>query len=316
MCAFLPEKGETWYLAAWELAAQDDFDERLGRFENEFLHNEFPEAFKWKERTNVPAGGERELLRDDARHSVAAYSNWHVTDAAEFSVLDDLTLRREFIVTLTTELRRARAEFASTVPTPIDGTNVLCVARIFADRDEYLEAVGEDMAWSAACWCPPRRELVAYLPREGTAELLKTLRHESFHQYLSYACAMITASPWFNEGYAQYFEDPEDDAFGIETDFDLLAPMIPDLLKMDYGRFYDGSALERRLKYRLAWSIVRFIEKGARKVRFDPFKDLKRDYVAALLESKDRVVATGAAFKNADNLANFVTEWKKYWKTR
>ena len=92
--------------------------------------------------------------------------------------------------------------------------------------------------------------------------------------------------------------------------------MIPDLLKMDYERFYDGSALERRLKYRLAWSIVRFIEKGARKVRFDPFKDLKSDYVAALLESKDRVVATGTAFKNADNLANFVTEWKKYWKTR
>ena len=205
VCAFLPEKSDSWFLAVWELAVGDEQDEMVKLFTDGFLEGE------WRRRYGkIPgrpaAAGERELLRADARHSVAAYDNWRCTDAEEFSVLDELPLGGAFITALTNDLSRMRRLYAETIPTPLDGSNVLCVARIYAERESYIAAAGEEMAWSAAYWNPLRRELVAYLPQSGSEGLVQTIRHEAFHQYLSYAASMIPASPWFNEGYAQYFE--------------------------------------------------------------------------------------------------------------
>jgi hypothetical protein len=90
--------------------------------------------------------------------------------------------------------------------------------------------------------------------------------------------------------------------------------MLGELVKMDYAQFYSGTQEERRLKYRLAWSLAYFLEKGAPKVRFDPFKNLKRDYVAALLERRDMHEATDAAFGGQEKFADFVAEWKRFWK--
>lgn len=341
VCAFLPEKSRAWYLATWELVSGDDFDYSCELFETEFLakwaeivkkelRSEAEEEEENKEKGKRKRGkgisgegveyeraGERELLRADARHSVTNYANWHVTDAPEFTVLDDLPSDNAFVRTLTNDLPVLRAKYAAALPSPVDGTNVLCVARIFKDRDEYLDAVGEDMAWTVAYWSPLRRELVAYLPMDGADGLMKTIRHEAFHQYLSYACAMISVSPWLNEGYASYFEDESSASWGLDgqtLDFNQLGEYLPTVLKMDYEQFYAGTAQERQLKYRLAWSIAYFLEKGAPKVRFEPFKDLKKDYVAALLKHRDRALATAAAFGTRDKLDQFIAEWKKFWQ--
>ena len=218
-----------------------------------------------------------------------------------------------------------RAKYAAALPTPLNGSNVLCVARIYATRDEYLDALETDgitnMTWSAAYWSPQRRELVAYLPPDGGQELLRTIRHEAFHQYLSYATSMISASPWLNEGYAQYFEDDGNADWGegvelTDENLDRMAAAIPPLLLMDYAQFYDGNDFARRFKYRLAWSIVRFLEKGADEVRLKPFAGLKQRYVEALLETRDMRRATSAAFKDEDLLKKFIAEWKKFWKNQ
>jgi len=207
------------------------------------------------------------------------------------------------------------------MPSPIDGSNVLAVARIFASRAEYLDALGQndhgDMEWSAAYWSPQRRELVAYLPEDGSEKLLETIRHEAFHQYFSYAASMISTSPWINEGYAQYFEGGPDGPSSVDaTDLVLYADFLPTLMVMDYDDFYSGTDEERRMKYRLALSIAYFLEKGASEVRFDPFKNVKRDYVKALVVYKDMVKATTVAFKDQDTLDLFVREWKKFWKEK
>ena len=176
-----------------------------------------------------------------------------------------------------------------------------------------------NMVWSAAYWSPQRRELVAHLSVNGEQELLRTIRHEAFHQYLSYAASMIPSSPWFNEGYAQYFEDDASADWGegfdvTDENVDRMAVAIPGVLMMDYEQFYGGSDFERRFKYRLAWSVVRFIEKGADEVRLKPFEGLKKRYMEALIETRDMRKATSAAFKDADLLKRFVGEWIKYWK--
>ena len=331
VCALLPAKSDTWRLAVWELLPEDDFAECLKSFEREFLETEYfdfvarrPDAEMLPAR---PGKGksERESLRRDARHSVAAYDGWRASDADEFTVLDDLPANGGFVPTLTNELATFRRKYAAAVPTPIDGTNVLCVARIFADRGEYLDALAVDgltnMAWTAAYWSPSRRELVAHLPSKGEAELLQTFRHEAFHQYLSYATAMMPVSPWLNEGYAQYFENEESLDWELEQnpgpeDLDRLSTSLPALFGMDYAEFYAGTDRERRMKYRLAWSVAVFLEKGAREVRHDPFKTFKADYVNALFETHDMLKATNAAFGSRERLQLFVSEWLRFWHLR
>ncbi len=332
VCAFLPLKHERWYLATWTLAEGDVYDEQIKTFEHEFLEKREtwpkgwcpdPEKHKKKSRgkKDKDKPRERELLRADARHSVALYDNWRVTDGDEFTVLDNIQNARSFTVTLTNDLKRMRAAYAKVMPSPIDGSNVLAVARIFASRAEYVDALGQndkdDMEWSAAYWSPRRRELVAYLPEDGSEKLIETIRHEAFHQYFSYATSMISTSPWINEGYAQYFEGgPDGPAFVDPADLVLYAEYLPAVMAMGYDAFYSGTDEERRLKYRLALSIAYFLEKGASEVRFDPFKNVKRDYVKALFEHKDMVKATSAAFKNKDTLDLFVSEWTKFWKKK
>ncbi len=327
-CAFLPDDAETWYFAVWRLVPGDDFAYARERFEEEFLRrwedvvardlrSEAGYALPKRTARRKKIPSERELLRADARHSVTNYPDWHATDGDEFTVLDDVPSVNRFVVSLTNDLKVMRAKYAAALPSPIDGSNVLAVARIFRDRDEYLDAVGEEMKWTAAYWSPSRRELVAYLPPEGADGLMRTIRHEAFHQYLSYACSMIPVSPWLNEGYAQYFEDETSTDWnlpGVDLDLEKLAALLPALFAMDYEAFYAGTDLERRLKYRLAWSVAVFLEKGAPEVRFQPFKNLKRDYVAALLKSQNMHEATESAFGSRDKRAEFIAAWRKFWE--
>ena len=331
VCAFRPEDTKACYLAVWELAPGDSIDSAVDVFETDFLA-------KWKDRLREgvrseldpppapprrarrrPHLAERELMLAAARHSVTNYPNWHVTAAREFVVLDDLPRDNPFVTTLTNELTAMRTKYAAAIPSPVSGSNVLAVARIFKDRDEYALSLDDNdidgMEWSAAYWSPRRRELVAYLPMGGGRELLKTFRHEAFHQYLSYACSMIETSPWLNEGYAEYFEDENASDWGMEVDLEQLAELLPALLGMDYVQFYSGSTAERTLKYRMAWSIAYFLEKGAPKVRFEPFKDVKKTYVESLLRHQDPRRATSEAFGSEENLKKFVSEWKKFWAT-
>ncbi len=317
VCAFLPEDADFWTLAAWTLAEGDDHEEARKLFEERFFDEYFkrfpPASRPRRARRTKERPSERQLLKEDVRHSVAACPDWRFTDSDSFALVDALGNDRTLATAVTNVIPALRGRFAAVMPTPLDGSNVLAVARVFANREDYLAVVGEELAWSAAYWSPVRRELVAYLPATGRAELMKTFRHESFHQYLSYAASMIAVSPWLNEGYAQYFEEDEAVPVPPELDLELLSAMLPVLMQMDYEEFYAGSEEARRLKYRLAWMLAYFIEHGAPEVRFQPFKNLKRDYLAALLDTKDMHLATERAFENADRFKEFVEEWAKFW---
>lgn len=325
VCAYLPLKEKTWRLAIWELVDGDDFDAAVKTFEDEYLDEPLSRDAIASDAARL---SERELLRRDAAHSVDAYASWRVTHGENFVVLDDLPTR-DLAMAYTNDLTSLTKRFVEVLPAPIDATNTLCVARIYATREEYLEALGTsgltNLTWSAAYWSPQRRELVAHAdPDAGfrAATLLKTLRHESFHQYLSYATAFVPTSPWLNEGYAQFFEDPDrtESAFGDlphhEEALERYSLFLPTLLLMDYDEFYAGSDEERRLKYALARSIAVFLEDGAPKIRFQPFRNVKRDYLAALLKTRDLREATARAFPTKELLTKFVGEWLNYWKSR
>lgn len=334
VATFRCEDEDFWRYASWSLLPEDDPAAARRLFETELFENwsktikenlpaesrRLVEAAKNPPRTrprrSKKSPGERELLRADARNSVANYVSWRVTDGDEFSVLDDLGTTENFVTTWTNDFKVMRARYAEVWPTPLVSSNVLAVARIYRDRDEYLDRVGDELKWSAAYWSSERRELVAYLPREGQHELVENLRHEAFHQYLAYAWAMIPSSPWLNEGYAQYFEDESSSDWklgDIVCDIEAFAEVLPSIFALDYEAFYAGTDAERRVKYRLAWSLAYFFEKGAPKVRFEPFADFKRLYTETLLSTKDAAKATAVAFGSTDKVKLFVREWKKFW---
>ncbi len=320
VCAYQFEKEDSWRLAVWSLVEGDKMDEAVRRFEASFLETDDArfaqpkKAARGRERPN-----ERALQKADVAHSVAAYDSWHVTDGDDWILLDSLSGDRTFVTTLTNELSVMRQAYAAAVPTLLNLSNTLSVARIYANRTDYLDALSlaglDAMTWSAAYWSPMRRELVAYLPADGEEKLLETIRHEAWHQYLSYASSFLGVSPWLNEGYAQYFEGGADGPCSFERlDFALFADLVEPLLKMDYATFYAGSDEDRLLKYRLAFSLVYFLEKGAPHVRFEPFKNLKKDYFNALLETRDMNRATEAVFKDDAFRKKFVAEWKTFWE--
>ncbi len=337
-----PERGEKadWYLAILVAARGEPADETFRRFDEDFLdHVSVPAA---RARTPPPSPGpgmtamrsekarttEADLLREAIRASVANYDDWHFASADDVVVIDDLdySSRATFVAALTNDLPRLRRAYAACAPSAISATNQLAVVRVFATREEYLAYVGMEHKWTAALWDTLHRELVLYLPLDGAQGLLRTVWHEAFHQHLAYASALVTAAPWFNEGHAEMFEHSHLDRKGnvvFDRDQDAaayvnayaheLAEMLPEFFALDYDEFYDGTQEEILARYRLAWSLAYFLEIGAPKLRFQPFADLRRDYVKALVDTRSMEEA-GRVTLDGDFRKLFISAWLDFWR--
>ena len=329
-----PERRETpdWYVAMFVGASGEDVQAFGEALDSEFLDQvQVParRARKGDAPVPPPADAEEvELLRDDYRRSIVNYADWNFTSAGDLMIADDLDpqQRMPFIATLTNELPRLRREYAAAIPSRIAGTFHPAAIRVFRTREEYLAYVGVAAKWTAALWSPVRRELVLYLPEQGVEALLRTVWHEAFHQYLSYAGSMLSAAPWINEGHAELFEHAHFDSDGglvFERTYDYarfvhanaatLAAFLPSLLAMDYEAFYDGDQQTREMKYRLAWSVAYFLQIGAPEIRFRPFESLRADYMDALTDTRDGLRATRAVLPEAKR-KKFVDEWFAFWR--
>lgn len=271
---------------------------------------------------------ELELLASDYRRNVVNYGDWHFASASNVVVVDNMTDtdRLPFISALTNGFPLMQAAYREALPSPLLDDSHVAAVRVFGSREEYLNYVGWEMKWSAALWSPQHRELVLYYPVGGSETLLRTVWHEALHQHLDYACSMIQMPPWFNEGHAVLFEYTHFDMDGnvvfdlnpdavqtIKLDVSALQEPLLDLLEMDYPEFYDGTSEERQLKYHLAWSMAYFLQVGAPKVRFQPFKSLRSDLMEATVRSRRRDEAMRTVM-NDGLRKDLVAEWLSFWK--
>ena len=278
-------------------------------------------------RTKKAALCETDLLAADYRRNVINYDDWHFASASNLVVVDNMaeTDRRPFLTALTNRLPRLQAAYRAALPSPLITNSHIAAVRVFGSREEYLNYVGWEMKWSAALWSPQHRELVLFYPPGGSETLLRTVWHEALHQHLDYACSMIQTPPWFNEGHAELFEqthfnmegelvfDPNPDAVqAIQPNAAVLAESLPALLDMDYPDFYAGSGAERQLKYQLAWSLAYFLQVGAPKVRFQPFKTLRMDLMAAVVRTQRRDEAMRRVL-NGEMRKSLIEEWTAFW---
>lgn len=283
---------------------------------------------------SVQRKGERAIdqpnhpVRLTARKSVENYEDWWFAETEGYTILSnaDSVSGKSLIRELQETLPVWRQAFARLVP-PLTDSHEVALLRLFQRRADYVNYVGPDYAWSGGMWLPSRRELVVHLEVEPK-ELMTILRHESFHQYLSYAYAMIPAAAWFNEGHACFFESSHQDARGrliIDEDpsrvnqlldqMDEVIQRLPSLFQPSYELFYAGTNAERQLKYTMAWGLAYYLQKGAPLERNTPYRTLLADYATALADTHDGDSATTRAFAEID-MPLFLSNFQEFWIKR
>lgn len=267
-------------------------------------------------------------VRIAARKSVRNYEEWWFAETDGYIILSDVNteLGKSLIQRLQREMPLLHAAYRALVP-PLTEADDISLIRIFQSKRDYNQYVGEGQEWSGGMWMPQRRELV--LTQElNTEEIMRTIRHEAFHQYVSYAYCMITPAPWMNEGHACLFEAARVDSKGkviIDEDerrcalllenLELATSLIPLMLDLTYTEFYGGTPADRSLSYALAWGIAYYLQKGAPLERNTPFKELLRDNAAALAVSRNYREATALTFADLDMLV-FQANFKDFWLKR
>jgi hypothetical protein len=330
-----------WFCVTFHAPGASDPDALREHFEEAFLSQ-----ISQPSRTEVDQGPQAEELdvrsakgarppdlpdhpvRREARKSVENYGDWWFAETEGTIILSDADtdLGKRLIQTLQETLPPLWKAFAQLVP-PLTRDRDVALLRLFQRRADYARYTGPAYAWTGGMWMPGRRELV--LPLEADPQVvLRTVRHESFHQYLSFAYGMVPAAPWFNEGHACLFENARMDAEGRvildeDTDrvfvlldhLDTVLTLLPHLLHASYEEFYAGFSAGRRLKYAMAWGLVYYLQKGAPTERNTPFKQILPTYADALALELDGAKATEAAFADVD-MAVFLDTFREFWLKR
>lgn len=129
-------------------------------------------------------------------------------------------------------------------------------------RSYAKNILGRAPAHTAGLYTPVLRQLLIWnLPTRDA--MMRTVRHEGFHQYLH----LLIAEPptWFNEGLAEYFEGTEhrDGTWRVgvlltdhlEAIKNLEPPRLREFLRQDARSFYAAA----ETNYAFAWAFVHFM---------------------------------------------------------
>jgi hypothetical protein len=272
----------------------------------------------------------KELLLNNIKN----YKDWSVIEASDYIIATNCDVKNtsdSFIKTVTETLKNGEFiyKFFNKEKTK---SNDRFIVRIFKDRDDYIAYVGKALEWSGGVWMPSKKELVLTKSSFTSSErerFIKVLKHEAFHQYIHYATGGIAIGAWFNEGYAEFFENVSLTGRRIYIKADKakikyikehlndpnLADNIEGLLKLSYKDFYaEGKA---KYNYNLAWAIIYYLNTGT-KVTWQKFKrnysKILPVYYRELYNLKDNAKATRIAWKNI-NFKRFAKDFAWYYKT-
>jgi len=273
-----------------------------------------------------PAGIPDHPSRTAARKSIANMKDWWFAETPEYIFLSDIrsAAGKALVKELQATMPVLRAAFAKLIP-PFETATDVSVVRIYETRDAYKQYVGKEYEWSAGLWSPMRRELVILSQGKDREQTLDIIRHEGFHQYLFYACAMTENATWFNEGHACFFETAEVDNKGrveipenerveqLFRNFDTVVRHLPKLIHTGHSGFYSGSNEQRSLNYTAAWALIYYLRKGVPSEGQDRYAALLDTYLKTLAQTKDAEAATTEAFKNV-NMTQFQKDFTDFWK--
>jgi tetratricopeptide (TPR) repeat protein len=203
-------------------------------------------------------------------------------------------------------------------PEATDGGQKLYSVYLFSGLSGYLgyaEALfGSTPYNTAGLYSPVLKQLLIWNLPERDA-MLRTVRHEGFHQYLD---RMLPITPvWMNEGTAEYFETAALSGGRVEHGAPVASHVlrltgkqvewatIDELIHMGRAEFYGDSARN----YAQSWALVHYLLQGDRTER-----QIYTDYFEALLAGTSPRDAGEQVFGKVDTTA-LLGKLKRHIKT-
>ena len=289
-----------------------------------------------------PSGDDR---REAARRSIEGLKGWWSHESPEYIFLLDISKGAggSLLKQIERQMGPMRKAYARYVKP--DRPVGSCVARIFATEEEYRnymrdngEGEGGMSEWSCGVWDPSRGELACMGNGKDISNVLKTFRHEGFHQYLHYAMDCGEQAMWFNEGHACMFESvspagndvrvnegspakPDKSgrraltrAESVDRNPSKIASLLQAVMRMDRKQFYSGDIGDH---YTAAWALCYFLQKGplVSPRDFGAYSAVIPEYLKVLHETKDCMAASQAALdriSGRDLKSDFLLFWSKY----
>lgn len=268
--------------------------------------------------------------RQQVADSIRNMKDWWFVETRHYIILSNMKSRNSTLLKhILSNVEMLHDCFEQFIPPRAD-ISAVSVIRIFATPEEYLQYVHEGKEWTSGMWMSDKKELVIRPSEWGDnvekrQHILEVVYHEAFHQYIFYALDQVHASPWFNEGHAEFFsasaisanrldipENPDSNIF-FNTLIEAGAIDLKDLLHMPYDRFYDADKAIRRAHYATAWALIYFLRKAAPPGKPFPYAAINDAYCDALMQLRDADKATDKAFENVDLTqlqADFIAFWK------
>ncbi|MGN0827370.1 MAG: hypothetical protein ACI4QD_05490 [Kiritimatiellia bacterium] len=314
-----------WLLFALEL--NPDKRNLTRDWENSFRRKVVEQIARIDKIEDAPVAESDTPLQAFALRSIRYATQWRAIEGEDFVLLTDIrSAEGQDLAEAYRQLRpHLQDAFFALVPPFPESANRTDFIRIVSTKEDYVRYLGDDLAWTAGVWLPLRRELVLSL-RSDREQTLATIRHESFHQYLSWALDDQQPSVWFNEGHASLFQHanltaqepvyplPQSVRDGLDACGRDLATRLVDLLHMDYTTFY---ADDPSLNYALAHAIVHYIQFVAPENKRSVCRQAVVNYLKTFHSTHNAEAATRAAFRSEQQFADeFVKWWGKFRNKR
>ncbi|MFN0244170.1 MAG: DUF1570 domain-containing protein [Planctomycetota bacterium] len=223
----------------------------------------------------IPPGDLLEVDRVIARaENGPPWLTSYVHRSAHYEVRSDMGQR--VCVLAATELEKFYVKYSAHLRRAPRGERRLFRVYIFSGQAGYLaytqDLLGEQPEHTAGLYSPSLKQLLIWnVPTFD--ELLRTVRHEGFHQFLDRFASDVPR--WLDEGLAQYYETSKPVGGGWEDG--ALAPLhvarlrklalapLATFLAQDDAHFYADA--ERDRNYAQAWAFVHFLQHSSHENR-------------------------------------------------
>ena len=263
---------------------------------------------------------------EKVKQEVSNLEGWWFAQTPNYILKSNLSSRsKTFAKKIQERVEVMRDVYEKFIP-PVDKISAVSVITVLETRKEYIE-YSEAPSWSAGVWNAGRRELIVSQldgnKKNAEYQMMNTLHHEAFHQYIYYALNEIQTPAWFNEGHADLFAAVKVTGTKVKITEDLYHLRTLDSYfksgRVDLKRHIDASYNEfyanKDLNYPLAWSVVYFLRKGGEQYKEKGYDKILDNLMKELVSSKSMQKANEKAFYGI-NMDQFQKDFLEFWNDK
>ncbi len=252
--------------------------------------------------------------------SLTAQAPPFITESEHYTIKTDTS--REFAKLIATHMDALYGEYEERFSSYAMQRHNRATIKVFDSRRAYDRAAPEFMQGTAGAFSSEKNLIMAFRSDRTNEDVLKTLYHEGFHQFL-YDRVGENMPLWLNEGFAEYFAEAIWDGREFHTGSKPHARLLPLQRSLERGRFIQLRHLFRfgqsdwlthirqgdplaRLQYDQAWSVIHFLQHGHE----GKFQDRLIQYLRLHVEG----VGPDAAFRKSfgTDIDGMQRAWRAY----